>query len=171
MSAFKQTSRLPTALALLACAALACACTGARADGPHKQTGPIDIGASVQGAPRSGVPLSIEVRIAPRLAVPSLEVSLVASEGLTLRSAAHYSYGALAAHDTQTITVQVTPQAPGLQLLSVIADAGGISEGASRRTYSIELAVDGVGVEKSKTRPAPTDATGQKIKSLHGRDR
>lgn len=167
MNLHLRTTCLRTIL-LTGAAACLLAAGRAHADGPHKQTGPIDVSATVHGTPRIGQALTVDVHVSPQIGVSSLAVSFVPSDGIALPADTARNYGPLAAHETRTITLQVTPQGPGLQLLSVIADAGGVTEGASRRTYSIELPVDGVGSVKSQARPIVTDATGQKIESMRG---
>jgi len=158
-------------LAVLTAALLLSAVGGtARADGPHKQTAPVEIQAVAAGAPHTGETLRVEVTVTPRVDVSSLDVSIVGNDGVAVRPAdAAHRYGALRANVPQTMLLDVTPQAPGLQLLSIVAEAGGILEGATRRTYTLELSVDGAGTAKSLARPAQIDATGQRIESLHGR--
>jgi len=142
-----------------------------RADGPHKQVAPVDISSIVHGTPHAGQLLEIEVTVTPRIDVSSLHVSLVADEGLSLdASAAEQSFGHTAAHQARKLTLQVTPRTSGMQLLSVIAEIGGVENGATRRTNTIELLVDpGSATQKSTGRkPSVTDATGQRIQSMRG---
>ena len=142
------------------------------ADGPHKQTGPVDIQAVIRGTPHTGQALRVDVTLTPRIDVSSLDVSIVGNDGVSVPPAdVSRRYGALAANAGQTLTLQVTPQAPGLQLLSIVAEVGGIAEGATRRTYTVELNVDGAGAVKSLSRPAQIDATGQRIESMRAKPR
>lgn len=129
---------------------------------PGKPQAPVDISHAIDGEPRAGETLSIDVMFSPRVDVQHLQVSFSAKPEVgLLDNHADIDFAARGAGEVVTQRLSITPSANGLHYVNVIARvATGDSERA--RSYAIPVQVGSVAALSEPTH-LKIDGSGQKI--------
>ena len=126
----------------------------------------VDLYYEIDKRPSVGEPVDIELRLISTVLVDKPEASVAGMEGLRIVSPAdpNFAETGLAAGDEVRRVITVVPETAGSYYASVIVKTDG-ETGVQARTFAIPL-IAGQATAAEKSAPAPTDASGERIRSM-----